>query len=91
MSEVIGAMISPEPLLIIRGVSESFKNLNKAQTYFISHGSNMAKKTTIIKAVARGINEYTSSGEAQTEHVFRFICYIFLQVCVCVFVLKSSK
>lgn len=39
MSKVLGVTIKSEPLLILLEVSESFKNLNKAQQCFISNGS----------------------------------------------------
>lgn len=44
MSKVLGVTIKSEPLLVIFGVSESFKNLNKAQQCFISNDSK--KKNT---------------------------------------------
>ena len=48
MSEVMGFVIKPEPLLIILGVSESFKKLNKAQQCFISYGLIIAKKLILM-------------------------------------------
>lgn len=82
------AMISPEPLLIIRGVSESFKNLNKAQPYFISHGNNMAKKHHHQSCGSRNQRVHFIWRGSDRARIYIHFLYISANVCVCVCVEK---
>ena len=58
ISEVMRFVIKSDPLLIILGVSDTFKKLNKAQQCFISYGLIIMKK--IILTFWRSVNTPTS-------------------------------
>ncbi len=73
MSEVMGIVIKPDPLLIILGVSETFKTLSKAQQCFISYGLIIAKKQilTLWKSTYVPTSKMWSEGITDTLHLER--------------------
>lgn len=77
MSDVLGIVVQPEPLLIILGVSESFTNLNRAQQCFISYGLIIAKKTilTLWKSVNAPPSKMWLDELTNTLHLERIRCF----------------
>lgn len=73
MSEVMGIMIKPDPLLIILGVSEMFKKLSKTQQCFISYSLIIAKKLilTLWKSVNAPTSKMWLEGITNTLHLER--------------------